>query len=275
MAQKIINTRAKNKRDTSANWTAANPVLLDGELIIVDTTEGEVRMKIGDGTKKYSQLPFEDEKLRSLLSNKQDKIAISGILKGDGNGNITAAVSGTDYDIPEVAVFSDGTDYADIKAAYDAGKFVIVMNDYHGTKSYYHLSLVTGSTFQFYSPFNNKNYTVTEDSGWVESQSIYARQNDVDNRFNNIVQVRTVSLPASSQVENDGYYSQKFAFAGGKSNSKVDFQVDSTSYSILKDSGTYLLQPVNNNGLFYAYAYGGKPNADLSIQISYMGARVV
>ena len=38
MAQKIINARAKNKRDTSANWTAADPVLLDGEIIIVDTS---------------------------------------------------------------------------------------------------------------------------------------------------------------------------------------------------------------------------------------------
>lgn len=73
MAQKIINARAKNKRDTSANWTAADPVLLDGEIIIVDTAEGEVRKKIGDGTKKYSQLPFEDEKLRNLLNNKLDK----------------------------------------------------------------------------------------------------------------------------------------------------------------------------------------------------------
>lgn len=75
MAQKIINARAKNKRDTSANWTANDPVLLDGEIIIVDTAEGEVRIKIGDGIKKYSQLPFEDEKLRSLLNNKLDKTA--------------------------------------------------------------------------------------------------------------------------------------------------------------------------------------------------------
>lgn len=75
MAQKIINARAKNKRDTSANWTANDPVLLDGEIIIVDTAEGEVRIKIGDGTKKYSQLPFEDEKLRNLLNDKLGKTA--------------------------------------------------------------------------------------------------------------------------------------------------------------------------------------------------------
>lgn len=75
MAQKTINVRAKNKRDTSANWTANDPVLLDGEIIIVDTAEGEVRTKIGDGTKKYSQLPFEDEKLRNLLNDKLGKTA--------------------------------------------------------------------------------------------------------------------------------------------------------------------------------------------------------
>ena len=65
VANKTFNTRIKNKRDTSANWTSKDPVLLDGELIIVDTASGEVRFKIGDGTKKYSQLPFQDEILRN------------------------------------------------------------------------------------------------------------------------------------------------------------------------------------------------------------------
>lgn len=65
MANKTFNTRIKNKRDTSSNWTSKDPVLLDGELIIVDTANGETRFKIGDGTKKYSQLPFQDEILRN------------------------------------------------------------------------------------------------------------------------------------------------------------------------------------------------------------------
>lgn len=75
MAQKTINARAKNKRDTSANWTANDPVLLDGEIIIVDTADGEVREKIGDGIKTYTQLPFSDERLRNLLNDKLDKTA--------------------------------------------------------------------------------------------------------------------------------------------------------------------------------------------------------
>lgn len=62
MAQKVINARHQLSRDTSANWTASDPVLLDGEIIIVDTDAGAVRYKTGDGIKKYSQLPFDDER---------------------------------------------------------------------------------------------------------------------------------------------------------------------------------------------------------------------
>lgn len=47
------NARIRQKRDTSANWTAKDPILLDGEIIIVDTASGSVRKKVGDGTKKY------------------------------------------------------------------------------------------------------------------------------------------------------------------------------------------------------------------------------
>ena len=67
---KVLNTRIKLKRDTSANWTSNNPVLLNGEIIIVDTAEGEVRFKIGDGSKTYTQLPFEDEGIRNLIADK-------------------------------------------------------------------------------------------------------------------------------------------------------------------------------------------------------------
>ena len=65
-----FNARIKSKRDTASNWETNNPVLLNGELIIVDTNAGDVRFKIGDGVKTYTQLPFQDESLYNLLSNK-------------------------------------------------------------------------------------------------------------------------------------------------------------------------------------------------------------
>ena len=66
---KTLKARLKLKRDTSANWTSKNPVLLNGEMILVDTADGELRTKVGDGVKTYTQLPFCDEYLRSLISS--------------------------------------------------------------------------------------------------------------------------------------------------------------------------------------------------------------
>lgn len=77
-----FNTRIKLKRDTAVNWTVNNPVLLNGEIILIDTDSGELRAKVGDGTKTYTQLPFTDEILRNLITNKQDKNNAVSVEKG-------------------------------------------------------------------------------------------------------------------------------------------------------------------------------------------------
>lgn len=69
MANTEFNVRIQLKRDTDANWRAKDPQLLAGEVVFVDTNAGEVRTKVGDGTKKYSALPFMDEVLRNLISD--------------------------------------------------------------------------------------------------------------------------------------------------------------------------------------------------------------
>lgn len=51
MATTTLNARIKFKKDTASNWTNKNPVLLDGERILVVTSAGEIRTKTGDGTK--------------------------------------------------------------------------------------------------------------------------------------------------------------------------------------------------------------------------------
>ena len=64
-----LQTRVQSKRDTSANWTQNNPVLLDGEVIVVDTNSGDVRFKVGDGSSTYTQLPFQDEYVLNQIPN--------------------------------------------------------------------------------------------------------------------------------------------------------------------------------------------------------------
>ncbi len=82
MANKTFNTRVKNKRDTAANWEAVATTFqpLDGELIIVDTSAGKTRFKVGryDTAKGrllyYNEIPFADEYLYNDLNESQGKI---------------------------------------------------------------------------------------------------------------------------------------------------------------------------------------------------------
>lgn len=96
MATKNIDARIKNKRDTAANWEKNNPVLLNGEIIIVDTASGEVRYKTGDGIKTYKQLPFDDEAIKAQISQVQNSIPdVSKYVIADAAGAIVDTVPPT------------------------------------------------------------------------------------------------------------------------------------------------------------------------------------
>ena len=65
MSEKILNTRIQLKGDSLQNWTAQNPVLKLNELAIVKIEESDkhalgtgIYFKVGDGTKKFSELGF-------------------------------------------------------------------------------------------------------------------------------------------------------------------------------------------------------------------------
>lgn len=158
-SKKYLNARVQMKKDTAANWEAANPVILAGEFIIVTTANGETRFKVGDGTKRYTQLPYTDEPLRSLVGEKlgkteaaakvQNKLNIFGQeydgsapITVDAIGDATTTQSGlmsaadkkTLGDItPLVVTFTISSDgrsytsdktYAQIKEANDNGRFI-------------------------------------------------------------------------------------------------------------------------------------------------------
>lgn len=76
MANKTFNTRICMKNDTYAQWVEKDPVLLRGEIAVVvipaDTgaVQGEpvTLFKVGDGTKKFSQLDFIGAKAADVYS---------------------------------------------------------------------------------------------------------------------------------------------------------------------------------------------------------------
>ena len=68
MATMTFNTRLKNRYDTLEAWNSANPVLLEGEIAVVEVSaaaenvNGEavpaILLKVGDGESNFTALPF-------------------------------------------------------------------------------------------------------------------------------------------------------------------------------------------------------------------------
>lgn len=98
MNEKILKTRIKQRRDTVDNWTRNNPVLLKGEIAIVEDTDGAIRFKVGDGSKTFSALAYTDEKLKAEIATKGNKLAAAGsetmpvYIKSDGTASAIAAL---------------------------------------------------------------------------------------------------------------------------------------------------------------------------------------
>ena len=99
MNEKILKTRIKQRRDTVANWTTNNPVLLKGEIAIVEDTDGAIRFKVGDGSKTFSELAYTDEKLKAEIATKGNKLAAAGsetmpvYIKSDGTASAIRTIT--------------------------------------------------------------------------------------------------------------------------------------------------------------------------------------
>lgn len=86
--------RLRSRRDTAANWTAANPVLLNGELGIETDTR---RIKVGDGSSTWTALPYYLEGVlvrgqASRMTSGTITIATAGIYQSTG---LSATFDGT------------------------------------------------------------------------------------------------------------------------------------------------------------------------------------
>lgn len=98
MNEKTLKARIKQRRDTIASWTKNNPVLLKGEIAIVEDTDGAIRFKVGDGSKTFSALAYTDEKLKAEIATKGNKLAEAGsetipvYIKSDGTATAIAAL---------------------------------------------------------------------------------------------------------------------------------------------------------------------------------------
>lgn len=117
MVNKTLLAQIKQRSDTATNWTTTDPVIGDGEIIIVETSAGEKRFKVGDGEKTFTQLPYADENILSKIKNYTagDGISISneGVISSTGgSGSSDVFVIEIDDDSENIT-----TSFDDIKNA--------------------------------------------------------------------------------------------------------------------------------------------------------------
>lgn len=111
--------RIRLRRDTQANWTAADPVLLNGEMGVETDTR---RYKVGDGATAWSGLSYYIE---GVLSRGQASKQTSG--------NITIATAGTYQSTGLTATFDSGSAYQTVLGTTDPFG---IKNDSGSTKLY-------------------------------------------------------------------------------------------------------------------------------------------
>lgn len=89
MATKELLAQLKLRKDTAASWTEKNPVIGNGEMIIVETSSGEQRFKVGDGEKTFTQLPYTDEtllgKIKTYSAGAGIAISNEGVISSDSD----------------------------------------------------------------------------------------------------------------------------------------------------------------------------------------------
>ena len=130
MANKTLLAQIKQRSDTAANWTAKDPVISDGELIVVTTNAGEKRFKVGDGEKTFTQLPYADEnilsKIKTYTAGAGISISDTGVISSTGGG------SGNDIFVIEMDVTSEKitTPFDDIKNAIQNHRCLIFTNNF-------------------------------------------------------------------------------------------------------------------------------------------------
>lgn len=121
---KTIQATVKNRTDTAANWTQKNPVLAEGEIIVVQTSAGETRIKIGDGVKTFTQLPYTDEQIyNNVVTSVNGQTGDVTLVNDSKSLGITSAAVGQ---IPKIkAIDSNG-----VPTEWEAATFSGSSSDY-------------------------------------------------------------------------------------------------------------------------------------------------
>lgn len=135
-----LRTRIVLRNDSTANWlTNSDQVLLKGEVGIEFLTDGKVKMKVGDGTKTWNELPYfggdESHVYEATLATDETKEAAIARVVGDN----TPAVG----DIAIVKALIGGEKYEYTAYVYNGTAWAAMDGNYSAENVYFNENLLT------------------------------------------------------------------------------------------------------------------------------------
>ena len=145
MPEKILKTRILLRNDETANWLKnQNTVLGQGEAGVEFLANGKTKIKIGDGVKKWSELPYVDgedivkEQIFQIEAQaEQDDIAAITTAVGD------AVLQSGDIVIIKRVIASEKYEYT--AYVYNGSTWVAMDGNYNAENVYFDKDLVTTS----------------------------------------------------------------------------------------------------------------------------------
>ena len=145
MPEKILKTRILLRNDETANWLKhQNTVLGQGEAGVEFLANGKTKIKIGDGVKKWSELPYVDgedivkEQIFQIEAQaEQDDIAAIATAVGD------AVLQSGDIAIIKRVIASEKYQYT--AYVYNGSAWVAMDGNYNAENVYFDKDLVTTS----------------------------------------------------------------------------------------------------------------------------------
>ena len=205
-----LNTRIVIRNDSTTNWlTNESAVLLKGEVGIEFLTDGKVKMKVGDGIKTWTQLPyFGGEEAKTFQVSSLEEITETELAVGD-----TAIV--------KTAIYTDAENEANNKYSYtgyvyNGTAWTAMDGNYNADNVYFsddmlvtkEIGYITLNNGQGTIPSKGKNLSEVFEAMFVKEQNPTTTQPSVSLTFSEAkaYEVGTVVHPTYSATFNAGSY---------------------------------------------------------------------
>ena len=215
------------------------------------------------------------------------------------------ALQNFDYDMDIIAKLDDepndvgGMSAADLKAKFDEGGKAIqafinnvllpalinghTIEDSSGTKldnrpviRFLNSRLSVAEDAIIIDPANGKDgadgtdgksaYESAKDGGYTGTEAEFNKDLATVGEKAEVSKVVDITMAAASWSELDIGYKQTVVVTGGNANTLVALEPTPVQLLALHDAGVTALMVNNDGGTFEAYAIGGKPTADMTVQ---------